>query len=401
MVLNGIKVVEMGQFIFVPYAAAHLADMGAEVIKLENPAGGDPQRGYLSSRHVGLPIANYNWMFEQNNRGKKSLAINVNTKEGLEVAHRLIATVDVFMSNFQVTTLKRMRLDYDTLSKLNPKLVYAQGTGYGLKGPDKDRGGFDYGLFARTGMMASFGEPGTPPVQCQPGMGDHMAAMNLCCAITAALFHRERTGEGQLVHASLYGSFLDAGSVSLQSCLATGEEIERKDRRKASNPLCNAYQDKNGEWLQVSSKQPDRNWPDFCQGLGLQHLQHDPRFHNTQARVDHGEELVAILDRKFATMTTDEVEQVFKGKEVHWSRVYSYKKIAQDPQAWENNYIVKIPHPEVGEYTTFGFPLEFSKTPAKVGAGSAKLGEQNEEILLGLGYSWDDIIKLKEANILL
>lgn len=401
MVLKGIKVVEMGQFIFVPYAAAHLADMGAEVIKLENPAGGDPQRGYLSSRHVGLPISDYNWMFEQNNRGKKSLALNVNTKEGLDVAHRLMATVDVFMSNFQVTTLKRMGLDYETLSRINPRLIYAQGTGYGLVGPDKDRGGFDYGVFARTGMMASFGEPGAPPVQCQPGMGDHIAAMNLCCAITAALYHRERTGQGQMVHASLYGSFLDAGSVSLQSCLATGQEIERKDRKKTTNPLCNSYQDKNGEWFQLSSKQPDRNWHDFCEALGLQHLEHDPRFHNTVARVEHDEELIAILDRKFATMTVDQVERAFQGRNVHWSQVYTYGMIAQDPQAWENEYIVEIPHPEAGKYKTFGFPLYFSKTPAKAGAGSAKLGEHNEEVLLGLGYTWDDIIRLKEADILL
>jgi len=398
MVLKGIKVVEMGQFIFVPYAAAHLADLGAEVIKLENPAGGDPQR---ATRHAHLPQGDFNFMFEQNNRGKKSLALNVNTEAGQEIAHRLIAQVDVFLSNFQVPTLKRMRMDYDTLSQVNPRLIYALGTGYGLYGPDKDLGAFDYGVFARSGMMASFGEEGTPLVQCQPGMGDHIAAMNLCCAIGLALYHRERTGRGQFVHASLYGSLLDAGSVSLQSALATGQEVPRKQRRKSGNPLCNSYQDKNGEWFQISCKQPDRNWHDFCEALGLQHLEHDPRFHNTAAREQHCEELIDIVDRVFATMTVDEVEQAFKGKNVHWSRAYTYGMVARDPQAWENGYIVEVPHPELGTYKAFGCPWHFSEAAPQIRGGTPQLGEHNEEILLGLGYTWEDIIRFKEADILL
>ncbi len=401
MILKGIRVVEMGQFIFVPYAAAHLADMGAEVIKLENPAGGDPQRGYLHQSHSDLPAASYNWIFEQNNRGKKSLALNTNTDQGREIAYRLLSQVDVFMTNLQVSTLKRMRLDYESVSKINPRLIYAQGTGYGLEGPDKDRGAFDYGIFARCGMMASFGEPGSPPVQCQPGMGDHISAMNLCCAIALALFHRERTGEGQMVHASLYGSMLDAGSVSLQAVLASGGSVARKSRSLARNPLCNAYQDKNGDWFMIASKQPDRNWPDMCAALGIQGLQHDPRFHNTDARAEHGPELVDILDKVFSKMTLEDVERAFKGKNVHWSRVYSYEMVAQDPQAKANGYVMEAPHPKMGTYKAFGSPLQFSRTPSEIRGGVTELGENNDEILLSLGYSWDEIIKLKEEGVLL
>ncbi|MBI2916669.1 MAG: CoA transferase [Chloroflexi bacterium] len=401
MLLKGLKVVEMGQFIFVPYAAAHLADLGAEVIKLENPAGGDPQRAYMHTRHQDLPSGDYNWIFDQNNRGKKSLALNVNTPKGQAVAHKLISQVDVFMTNFQIPTLQRMRMDYESLSKVNPRLIYALGTGFGFKGPDRDRGAFDFGIFARCGMMASFGEPGAVPVQCQGGMGDHISAMHLCAAIGMALYYRERTGEGQLVHASLYGSMLDSGSVSLQSALASGQEIERKDRRTARNPLCNSYHDKNGSWFQIASKQPDRNWHDLCEALGLQHLEHDPRFHNTAARGEHGTELVAILDQRFGTMTVEEIEAAFAGRNVHWSPVYTYGMVAKDQQAWENEYIMEAPHREMGQYKTFGFPLYFSRAPAQVRGGTSGLGEDNEQVLLDLGYTWDDIMQLKEQDILL
>ncbi len=398
MILDGIKVVEMGQFIFVPYAAVHLADLGADVIKLENPAGGDPQR---NTKHAHLPQGDFNFMFEQNNRGKKSLAINVNTPEGQQVAHRLIAQTDVFLTNFQVPTLQRMHMDYDTLAQVNPRLIYALGTGYGLKGPDKDLGAFDYGIFARSGLMASFGEEGTPLVQCQPGMGDHISAMNICAAIGMALYYRSQTGKGQFVHASLLGSMLDAGSLSLQSALATGQEVKRKKRSLSGNPLCNSYADKTGEWFQLSSKQPDRNWHDFCEALGLQHIENDPRYRDTAAREHNCEQLIALLDKKFATMTVDEIAAAFKGKTVHWSRAYTYGMVAKDPQALDNEYIVESPHPKVGKYKNFGCPWQFSAAPPEVHAGTPELGEQNEEILLSLGYTWDDIIKLKEKDILL
>jgi len=400
MLLKDIKVVEMAYYIFVPYAAAHLADLGAEVIKLESPAGGDPLRNYHPGTHH-VPFGNYNWVFDQHNRGKKSLALDIRTEKGQEIAHRLIQQVDVFITNFRMPALKRLRMDYDTLSQVNPRLIYALGNAYGHTGPDKDTGGFDYGAFARSGMMASFGEEGTPLVQCQPAMGDHIGGFQLFSAIGLALYHREHTGEGQFVHASLYGSLLDAGSFSLQSALATGEEVPRKRRKQAGNPLCNSYQDKNGEWFQLSMKQPDRTWPHFCQALGRPDLQDDPRFKDTAARAEHCQELIAILDDIFATMTVDEWEKACQGKEVYWSRACTYGMVAKDPQAWENGYIVEVPHPELGTYKTFGFPLHFSKTPAQVKAGYPALGEHNEEILLGLGYTWDDIIKLKEEDILL
>ncbi|MBI2917102.1 MAG: CoA transferase [Chloroflexi bacterium] len=400
MILKGVKVVEMAYYIFVPYAAAHLADLGADVIKLESPAGGDPLRNYHAGTHH-LPFGDYNWVFDLHNRGKKSLALDIRTEKGQEIAHRLIKETDVFITNFRAPALKRLRMDYDTLSAVNPRLIYAQGSAWGPHGPDKDKGGFDYGAFARSGMMASFGEEGTPLVQCQPAMGDHIGGFQLFSAIGYALYHRERTGQGQSLHVSLYSSLLDAGSFSLQSTLATGEPVPRKSRRAAGNPLCNSYRDKNGEWFQLSMKQPDHTWRDFCQALGRADVEHDARFENTAARAQHCQELVDLLDSIFATITVDEWDRACQGKEVYWSRACTYGAVAKDPQAWANGYIVEVPHPDMGTYKTFGFPIHYSKTPVQVKAGYAQLGQNNEEVLLSLGYSWDDIIGFKEANIAL
>ncbi len=399
MLLGGIKALEMGQFIFVPYCATHLADFGAEVIKIENPAGGDPLR--VTGQAASAPDIGINYYFEQCNRGKKSFAIDVNKDEGREIIHKLVKESDIFMTNFQPETLKRMRLDYDTLSKLNPRLIYALGTGYGIRGPERDRGGFDYGVWARSGLMASCGEPGSKQVQCQPGFGDHVSAMNLFAAIGMALFHREKTGEGQFVHASLYGSMLDAGSHSVQTALATKQEVPRKDRLATINPLCNSYVTKDEKWLMISSKQPDRNWHDFCHSFNLEHLENDPKFKDTASRANNCRELIAILDAMFARLTFTEVENRLKGKNVHWSPSFTYSQVANDPQAWEAGYIATVNHPQIGPFNEFTNPLEFSKTPYNIKPGIAELGQHNEEILLDMGYSWEDITRLKDSRIIL
>lgn len=397
MPLKGIRVVEMAQFIFVPYCCVHLADLGAEVIKIEHPSGGDAMRGASTSH---LPIYDFNYYFEVNNRGKKSLGLDIRSKEGKEIAYKLIGKADVFATNFQRQTLEALEMDYETLSKLNPRLIYAHGTGWGLKGPDKDKGAFDFGVFARSGLMSAFGEEGSPLVECQPGFGDHISAMHLAFVIALALYHRERTGEGQRVDASILGSLLDAGSVSLQSHLATGLEIRRKNRKTTGNPLCNAYCAKDGKWFEVASKQPDRNWHDFCEALGLEHLENDPRFSTTLKRTENSAAFIAILDETFATKTLDEWAKHFEGRNVHWAPVYTYSQVAADPQAWESGYIVEIPHRQQGKLKTIGISVGLDKTPGKVAAGAPELGEHTEEILLELDYTWEQIADLKEKGVI-
>lgn len=397
MPFKGIKVLEMGQFIFIPYCGVHLADFGAEVIKIEDPAGGDSMRASGAAR----PVIGFNYVFENNNRNKKSMAVDSNTEEGQAILHKLVEKMDVFTTNYRMRALKKMKMDYETLRKINPGLIYAIGTGWGLEGPDKDVGAFDYSAWAASGLMSTMGEEGSPMVQCEPGFGDHISAMALSFAIASALYHREKTGEGQMVSVSLWGSLLDAGGLSLHAAIATGTDVPRKIRKVTYNPLCNDYQSKDGKWFQVASKQSDRNWPDLCKAIGMPELEKDPRFSSHIKRGENCEELISLLDKAFATKTLEEWKVALKDYNVHWSPVRTYLEISTDPQAFANRYIVEAEHRQMGRTKVTGEPIYMSKTPPKIVAGTPELGEQTEEILLDLGYGWEDIANLKEKNVIL
>ena len=201
--LKGIKVVELGIWIAGPAASAVLGDWGAEVLKIENPAGGDPVRGLMAMGLAFEPSVNPS--LELDNRNKRSVAVNVQTPEGSAVVRRLVRDADVFVTNVRRASVERAGLSYEHLRADNPRLIYASVSGYGTRGPEKDRVGFDYAAFwARAGAMATLGEPEGPPPTQRPAMGDHPAGLSLAGAVCAALYHRERTGEGQQVHLSLF-----------------------------------------------------------------------------------------------------------------------------------------------------------------------------------------------------
>lgn len=398
MPFKGIKVLEMGQFIFIPYCGVHLADFGAEVIKVEDPAGGDTMRA-AGAAH--LPVIDFNYTFENNNRNKKSLAVDGNTEGGQAILHKLVEKADVFTTNFRARALKKMRMDWETVHKINPRLIYAWGTGWGLEGPDKDLGAFDYSAWAASGLMSTMGEDGSPKVQCEPGFGDHISAMTLAFAIASALYHREKTGEGQLISVSLWGSLLNAGGLSLHAAIATGKDVPRKTRKDTNNPLCNDYEAKDGKWFQIASKQSDRNWPDLCKAIGKPELEKDPRFNSHAIRGKNCKELISILDKAFATKTLDEWKETLKGYNVHWSPVRTYLEISNHPQALANGYVVEADHRQQGRIKVTGEPVYMSKTPAKIVAGTPELGEHTEEILLDMGYGWEDIANFKEKKAIL
>ncbi|MBI2867813.1 MAG: CoA transferase [Chloroflexi bacterium] len=399
MPLQAIKVVELAAFVFGPHAACHLGDMGAEVIKIEHPAGGDPSRGMAAIR--SLPIAGLNYLFEQDNRNKKSVTLDLRQAAGREIAYKLVERADVFVSNFQVEVLQRLGMDYETLAKINPRLVYALGSGWGLRGPDKDLQAFDFVAFARCGLMATMGEPDCPPPTALPGMGDHIAATTLAFGIMVALFHRQATGQGQLVHTSLLGSLIEAGSLNLQACLSSGQDVPRVARTSAANPLWNYYQTKDGRWLQLAMLQTDRHWPDLCQALSLQKLEYDSRFSSHQSRVANNVALISILDQVFADRTLDEWAVNFRGRNVIWGYVSTYAQVAQDPQVRENNHIVEFEHPAAGLIELVGLPVELDKTPGEIRLAAPELGQHTEEVLLSLGYDWKAISELKESNVIL
>ena len=398
--LQGIKVLELGAFVVAPHTAVHLANMGAEVIKIEHPVRGEPTRGL---RPISiLPQTKLNPTWEKDNTNKKSIGLDLMKEPGKEILYRLINRTDVFVTNLQPEVLRRLGADYETLARMNPRLVYALATGWGLKGPDKDQPAFDLTAWARSGLMGTMGEPDSPPISCLPGLGDHMASLALAYGIMLALFHREKTSEGQRVHASLLGTLVDIGSINLQACLfADGQDLPRVSRKDAVNPLWNTYKTKDNRWIQLAMLQTDPSWHDFCQILNIQELEHDPRFNSHHRRCEvNGRVLVQILDEIFASRSLAEWAECFKGRKIIWGVVNTYGQLAADPQLLENDYIVKMDHPSAGQISLVGLPVQLNKTPGGIETLAPELGEHTEEVLLQIGYSWEDITRLKEDQVI-
>jgi crotonobetainyl-CoA:carnitine CoA-transferase CaiB-like acyl-CoA transferase len=394
--LKGIKVVELGIWVAGPAAAAVLGDWGAEVIKIENPAGGDPVRALMA---LGIPFElPVNPSLELDNRNKRSVTVNIQTPEGVAVVRRLLRDADVFVSNLRSAALRRAGLAYEDLRSENPRLIYAGISGYGTRGPEKDRAAFDYAAFwARAGAMASLGEPEGPPPSQRPAMGDHPAGLALAGAVAAALFHRERSGEGQEIHLSLFHAGMWMMATDVQTCLITGL-APSPTGRAVPNPLWNHYQAKDGKWFHLVMLQPDRYWPGFCEAIERPDLLADERYANVFTRVQHSQELIGLLDTIFATKTCAEWGEAFDRHGLVWGPVQSIAEVVHDPQAHANDVFAKVAHRSGDEIQLVRSPIEFSATPADIRHAAPELGEHTEEVLLETGYTWDDIAALKEKG---
>jgi len=399
--LEGIKILEVSQYIAMPSAIAILSDWGAEVIKVESTAGGDAMRGMMGCEGVSWTELNPWW--EQPNRNKKSIAVGLWLEEGREIIYKLVPRMDVFDTNFTPPVVEKFALDYETLRKLNPRLIYGHLTGYGKVGPDKDRPGYDYVAFwARSGIMSSLGQPGTPPPTAREGLGDCITAGFMAGAIVAALYAREKTGKGQALDFSLYHHGVWTLGQDMAMTLIQGELPPRTDRKKVWNPLWNTYQTKDGVWMQFICLQSERYWPQFCQALGIEHLQNDPKFESHEKRQQNNVELISIIDSIMPTKTYDEwVDSFTRAGEIIYGRVQTAAEVINDPQALANNFFAEIDHPCGRKIRLINSPANFSETPAAIRSAAPALGQHTEEVLLDLGYSWEDIAKLKDKNIIL
>jgi len=389
----------MGVFVAGPAAAAVLGDWGAEVVKIENPDGGDPIRALVS---LGLALIepDVNPALELENRNKRSVAIDVTTPQGRDVVLRMLRDADVFVSNLRAAALARAGLAYEDVKKVNPRIIYATLSGYGTRGPDKDRAAFDYAAFwARTGAMGSLGEPGRPPPTQRPAMGDHPAGLQLAGAVSAALFHRERSGEGQAIHLSLFQSGLWMMASDIQVALVLGVGYVPTGRL-VPNPLWNHYQAKDGKWFHLVMPQADRFWARFCEAIGEPELAKNEEYDGTVKRMRHAKELIDKLDHVFATKTRDQWAEIFDRYELIWGPVQTVLEAARDPQALALEMYQKIAHRSGQEISLVKTPVEFSATPPAIRHGAPELGEHTEEVLLELGYGWDDIAKLRENGAL-
>jgi CoA:oxalate CoA-transferase len=395
--LTGVRVVEITMFQQGPKAGTRLGDLGADVIKVE-PKEGDPARGFMRIIGAMVGLKGHNYYFESNNRNKRSIALDLKNPKGREIFLKLIDKADVFVNNMSIDAPIKIGIGPDDLLKRNPRLIYAQSSGWGRRGPDASELSFDYTGIARSGFMLCAGEKGSPPSQMLPGMGDEIGGMMLAWGVTAALYAREKTGKGQVVDTSLMGSIIALTGLIMDAPAQLGQEYPRDSRAANGNPLYNHYRCRDEKWIAVAHLQPDRYWPAFCRAMEVAHLEHDPRFNSIETRGAHSGELIRILDEKFASKSRDEWMRQLKESGCICTPVQSPIEVCQDPQALANRYFIDVDHPVFGKLREVGFPWDFSQTPASWRRGAPKLGEHTAEILKEAGYSDEEIRHLKESG---
>ncbi len=404
--LEGIRVIDLTVWFQGPVAAQHLADFGAEVIKVERPQGGDQGRGVRSIK--ALPVGDWNQYFLVINRNKKSMALDLKKPAGREIMYRLVERSDVFLSNMGVELLQSWELGYEKLSAINPRLVYATNTGYGRFGA-VSKPSFDMTVQALTGIMARLGEPGQPPIYLGMGSGDAYGGLMSALGIMLALYHRNRTGKGQMLDASLYGAQLFLTAPTLQAYLATGsdEYSKQQSRKAAENPLWNRYRAKD-KWMFLCLRNTDENWCRLCESLTEADLDdaglaNEPRFEGVENRRRNAKALITRLDTAIKRRSAAEWMARWQPLGIVAGPVNNLADLAADPQAWENNYFVETYCEEVQRQVKVrGLPIGLSKTPGSVRSLGPELGQHTEFILTEtLGYSWEQIGQFKEQGVIL
>ena len=390
--LEGIKVLDFTRYQNGPHATVMLSDMGADVLKVETPAGGD------LGRALGLGKDGFCSYFEALNRGKKSITLDLRREESREVVHRLVGAYDVLTENFRPGFLDSVGLGYDELSKVNPKLIYATNSGFGPKGPWAKRGSFDVVSQGMSGAMVSMGGgPGTEPRNAPWGLADQVGSMVFAFGITNAIVARERFGVGQKVDVSQLGAMLTLQALGLQAFLHNGRQGVQPYAR-SGNPPFSWYQGSDGKWLTVGVLDP-KNWPKLCHALDRPDLAADARSANAFARAENREWVFAELEKAFAQFPRDEAMRRLVAADVPTGPVYEYAEVAADEQMWVNGYLAEIAHPHFEGHRVVGIPVELSATPGAVQGPAPELGQHTEEVLLELGYTWDDIERLREAGV--
>jgi crotonobetainyl-CoA:carnitine CoA-transferase CaiB-like acyl-CoA transferase len=393
--MDGIKVVELGVWVAGPSCAAMLCDWGADVIKIEPPTG-DPFRGlFASALGAAIPV---NPPFEIDNRGKRSVCLNMENDEGRAIVQRLVQECDVFVSNMRPRVLEQFGIGYEQVREKNPRIIYCQVTGQGPDTPDANRAAYDVGGFwSRAGVGASLTPEDAPIPQQRGGMGDHMTGLSAAAAVGAALFARERTGQGQRVAASLVrtGVYMMGWDYSLEMRL--GVKTRPYTRFEAPNPLINCFQTKDGRWIWLLLLQGDRHWPDLLRAVNRHDLRDDPRFDNIIKRRDNARAIVEELDQEFAKRTLDEWAPILDREDVWWAPVNTIEEARKDPVVVQSGAFAQVEGPD-GAIPLVNSPVDFYGTPSAPRGISPELGQHTEEVLLELGYDWDAIIKLKDAG---
>ncbi len=402
--LEGIRVLEVANWVAAPAACAMLADLGADVVKIEPPETGDPVRSIdVTPSGIVGEIPDLNPSFEHLNRGKKSLGINLANAHAQEIVRKLAAEVDVLVTNLVPERQERFGLRYEDVRDSNPRLIYVALTGYGAEGPERDRLGFDYAAFwARSGIMASIGEEGSPPVQQRPGMGDHATSLAMTSAIGMSLFERERSGLGQRIECSLLHTALWVLGMDVSAALDHKQPVRRHSRTGTPNPLSNYYEAGDGGWIQFVMFDSQRFWPGFCRALELETLESDPRFATQDARAANSTVLISLIAERISRRPWKDWVPGFDEQGCIWAPVQTVDEIATDPQVLANGYLTKLNRNGNGDpFGVVAMPSKLERTPGIATSPAPALGEHTEARLLELGYTWDQIGDLKSSGAII
>ena len=392
---SGVRVLELAQFVYVPGAGALLADQGAEVIHVEPTGTGDPYRSLRVGD--GREVGTVNLAMEQNNRGKKSIALDLKVPAGRDAFMALIKTADVFMTSVRPDAIARLGLEPEDLWAVQPRLIYARGNGLGFVGGEANKPGFDASAFwARGGLAELMSPPGQPPTPPRPAFGDHSGSMAMAYGVAAALFDRERTGKGVLVENSLLSTALWMISADVTYSQVPGYKAHRAGGPKM--PLISSYLTRDGVRIQLMLLNPQPHWPGFCGIIGVKELVDDPRFANNDARMANAQELSAIIGDSIGQHDWAHWKPLFDAWDAPWELVQSVRDLFDDPQVRSNRMIrrLSIRGTEIAEVSS---PVAFDgETLAVTLEAAPELGEHTEELLKSAGFDEGEIHQLKQSG---
>jgi len=386
-IFSGLKVVDLASFIAGPAAAVILSDYGADVIKVEPPTGDTWRIGY---KLPPQPRSHDNYPWHLNNRNKRGLSLDLKSPHAGEILERLVKWADVLIVNTPHPARKKLKLEYEDVAQWNPRLVYADLTGYGEKGPDASLPGFDITAYwARSGLLSLTRDAGAPPTLPPSGSGDHATAVTLFSAIVTALYRRERTGKGSYVTTSLLAAGVWSCGVFVQGALCDAAFFPLHDRLKPPNALINVYEASDDNWF-VLVLTPDK-WPALTKGVGRPDLLTDPRFGDTAKLAANSAELTVILDGIFRSQPMSHWREVFDQGHLTYGLVHSPNEVVKDPQLRENDIVVPIEGAGENVKFTVSSPLTVHGVSKVAARRAPAVGEHNDELLQELGFSSPEI----------
>jgi CoA:oxalate CoA-transferase len=397
--LEGLKVIEIGQEIQGPFAGLFLADLGADVIKIENKETGDLSRWMLAQLIGGPNVRNaqVSHYFIAMNRGKRSITVDLKKPDGIEIVRRLVKISDVLLTNYRPGVLDRLGLGFEDLKKLNPKIIFGQGSSWGPKGPWVMRPSRDTLAQAASGIMAKAGRPSDPPMPAPIFVADHSGALSLAAGILAALVARDRSGDAQRVDASIYGTMIAMQGMEIDYTSITGEEPERAGRgHQFLHGVWGAFPTRDGHICIAGVD--DKRWPAFCKIAGIEHLQNDPEFGDNVTRNFHGDKIQKVLDEIFPKKTSREWLKELNDADILATEVVDYRSMLKSEQARANGYLLELDHPVAGKVLVSGAPVSLNGEVPQQASPAPEHGQNTEEILIEAGYSWDDIARLRESG---